>query len=57
MQLKDDAGGHALLIGMSIVVAFLAMLVLAQTVRSDGSGTRISGQSAAAQDVPGERHG
>ena len=57
MQLKDDAGGHALLIGASIVIALLGLLVLARTERSAALGARISGQSAATLHVSGEYAG
>ena len=47
MRLKDDARGHALLIGMSITIAFFALLVLAQAARSNLDGAQFARHSAA----------
>ena len=53
MQLKDDAAGYALLIGLSIVIAFVGLLVLARTERSAVLGARIPGRDAATLQVSG----
>lgn len=57
MQLKDNAGGHALLVGMSITIAFLALLMLARVGSSNPVGGPMSGQNAAMLHVSGEQPG
>lgn len=57
MQLKDNAGGHALLVGMSIMIAFVALLVLARVGSSDPVGSPMFGQNAATLHVSGEQPG